>query len=101
LRTIARGGRTLDGMSNVAKVVTRRSLHDRTGDAAWWRSRPPAERLAMLERLRARHHGWDDGTRPELPRVHRVISLEDLRSNKRAAGCLQDLADFEALEGDD
>ena len=42
-----------------------------TGD--YWLGRPPAERLAAIESLRAQHHGWTDGALPRLPRVLRVV----------------------------
>ena len=42
-------------------------------DWEYWLSRPPAERLAAIESLRAQYHGWKDGALPRLPRVLRVV----------------------------
>jgi hypothetical protein len=62
-------------MSDIAKVVTKRRLHDADADAdvAYWRSRPAIERIAMVQQLRAEHNGWDDATGPRLQRVHCVL----------------------------
>jgi hypothetical protein len=60
-------------MSDIAKVVTKRRLHDADDDVAYWRSRPAIERVAMVQQLRAEHNGWDDATGPRLQRVHRVL----------------------------
>jgi hypothetical protein len=49
-----------------------------------------------VERLRRQYHGWDDGSRPELQRVHRVIVRT--RHNEQLTGRAQDLADLEALD---
>ncbi|NEO86611.1 MAG: hypothetical protein F6J87_20485 [Spirulina sp. SIO3F2] len=42
-------------------------------DCAYWRTRPPIERLAALEQIRAEYHGWTDETRPRLERVYRIV----------------------------
>jgi hypothetical protein len=63
---------TLPGMNGVAKVVARKQLHEPSRDATYWRGRPASERLELVDQLRCRYHGWSDGSRPELPRVHNV-----------------------------
>jgi hypothetical protein len=58
----------------IERVAKLRDLHDR--DAEWvdyWRSRPPAERVGMVEALRREFYGYDDATEPRLPRVHRLL----------------------------
>ncbi|HEY5876364.1 MAG TPA: hypothetical protein VIT64_13735 [Ilumatobacteraceae bacterium] len=76
-------------MSEIARVVTRRRLHDRSNDRSYWLQVPAADRVAMVEDLRAEYHGWDDATGPRLQRVHRVL--------RRTSGRPQDLADLAAL----
>ena len=61
-------------MASIARLVTKRSLRSRDTDLSYWRERPPAERLAMVEELRRRHRGWDDESRPELQRVMRIVT---------------------------
>jgi hypothetical protein len=60
-------------MPGIAPVVTKRRLHDTHDHAASWRTVPPADRVAMVQQLRAEFHGWDDGVGPRLQRVHRVL----------------------------
>ncbi|MDH4078154.1 MAG: hypothetical protein OEW29_19665, partial [Acidimicrobiia bacterium] len=51
-------------MPRIARIATRKKLHELTSDVP-----PPAaagERVAMVQRLRAEHHGWDDATAPDL-----------------------------------
>jgi hypothetical protein len=66
-------------MERIARVVTRKPLRASAGDAAYWRRQPRARRLAMIEELRRRQHGWDDETRPELQRVLRVVNAHEAR----------------------
>ncbi len=63
----------------MVREVSRRRLHDARGDAEHWRGRPPAERLAAVEDLRRRHHGWDDAPRPRLQRVCRLLRAHEVR----------------------
>ena len=44
-------------------------------DWEYWLSRPPGERSAGIESLRAQHHGWTHETRPQLQRVLRVVQV--------------------------
>ena len=62
----------------IAMVARRFKLGEEPSDVAYWMSRPPIERLAMIEELRCDHHGWlrnHDGTddRPRLQRVYRRV----------------------------
>ena len=65
-------GGNIDLMA-IERVVTKRRLHDADDDLAYWRSVPPADRVAMVETLRAEFHGWADATEPRLQRVCRVL----------------------------
>jgi predicted nucleic acid-binding protein len=56
----------------IAKHVSRVGLRDRRSDAAYWRSRPPEERLAALEEIRTEYHHWRHDAEPRLQRVHRI-----------------------------
>jgi hypothetical protein len=47
-------------MAEIARVVTRRGLHERDDSTAYWRSRPVHERIAMVEELRREFYGWPD-----------------------------------------
>ena len=63
----------IESMNSIQKVVTRKLKGD--DDAAWtyWVTRPVAERLAMVEELRAEYHGWTHEPEPRLSRVCRII----------------------------
>ena len=60
-------------MSSIEKTVTRRRKGDVDSPWMYWVTRPVSERLAMVEELRAEHHGWTDESEPRLPRVCRII----------------------------
>lgn len=60
-------------MSSIVRVVRRRRLTDADDSLDYWLSVEPAERLAMVQELRAEYHGWDDAAGPRLQRVHRVL----------------------------
>jgi hypothetical protein len=36
-------------------------------------TRPVAERIDAVEKLRREHHGWTHGTEPRLPRVLAIV----------------------------
>ena len=55
------------------RVVTVKRLSEPDEPWRYWRSRPVAERLAMVEQLRREYHGWGDGSGSRLQRVHRVL----------------------------
>ena len=55
----------------IEKVVTKRSLNDRSADKQdidYWLSRPPGERMEALEELRRHFYG-------NLPRLQRVVRV--------------------------
>lgn len=60
-------------MKSIEKVVTRKRKGEDDAPWTYWVTRPVAERLAMVEELRAEHHGWTDELRPRLSRVCRII----------------------------
>ncbi|MGI9016458.1 MAG: hypothetical protein ACR2HR_05005 [Euzebya sp.] len=60
-------------MGSMVRVVRRRQLTDPDDSRDYWLSVDPAERLAMVQELRAEYHGWDDAAGPRLQRVHRVL----------------------------
>ena len=83
-----------------------RSLQQEGDDRKFWWSKTPEERLLALEMMRQSMFGYD----PLTDRVQRVltvspldgvdvtvISLENLKANKRASGRLKDLSDLENL----
>jgi hypothetical protein len=53
----------------VEPIVTKIPLHGQPSSAAYWRSRPPEERLAAFESLRREYHLWKYGTEPRLQAV--------------------------------
>jgi len=66
------GGKACDNGLMIEKVVTIRSLKDRSAereDLAYWLSRPCGERMEALESLRRHFYG----NLPRLQRVARVI----------------------------
>ena len=71
--------------SRVRKV----GLNDQSSDVDYWRSRPPAERLKMLEFIRREYHGWpeegsEDGDVPGLPpmRIDLLTSVSGLKCSE-------------------
>ncbi len=60
-------------MGSIERVVTRKRKGEE--DYAWkyWLTRPVAERIAMVEELRAEYHGWANEPESRLPRICRVI----------------------------
>jgi len=65
----------------IERVVRITDLHDDSGparDLAYWLSRPPAERIAEVERLRREYYGIPaDGDFPRLQRVARVLDRHE------------------------
>jgi hypothetical protein len=74
------------------------ALHDEPDERRWWWRRSPLERLAAIEAMRRVVCGRA-ATHGRLQRVLEilVISLDDLKTNKRAAGRNKDLADLDNL----
>jgi hypothetical protein len=60
-------------MTDMVKVVRKRKLHEPDDSLEYWLSVDPSERVAMVQELRAEHHGWEDAAGPRLQRVHRVL----------------------------
>ena len=46
-------------------------------DPPWmyWRTRPHAERLEAVEKIRKEFHGWTNEPEPRLSRIYRIIHL--------------------------
>ncbi len=57
----------------MVRVIRRRRLTDPDDSVDHWLSVEPAERVAMVQVIRAEYHGWDDAAGPRLQRVHRVL----------------------------
>ena len=53
-------------------AVRKVKLGEEGSDVAYWRSRPPGERLAQVTSLVLEHHGWTDGDLPRLQSVWRL-----------------------------
>lgn len=64
---------SLGRMCWMERLVTVKRLSEPDEPWRYWRTRPMAERLAMVEQLRREHHGWTNGTGPRLQRVHCVL----------------------------
>ena len=60
-------------MHSIQKVVTRKRKGDDDAASTYWVTRPVAERLAMVEELRAEYLGWTHEPEPRLSRVCRII----------------------------
>ena len=63
-------------MSPIARVVTKKSMHEQTSDFEYWRTRSVHERLQALIELRREVEGWTSETEPGLPRVARVLRAQ-------------------------
>ena len=61
-------------MDKTQVVVAKKG--EEPSDLAYWLSRPPAERILMVELIRAEYHNWTDDTIPRLQRVYRIVKLE-------------------------
>ncbi len=57
----------------IVAIVTERNLTDPKDDAAYWRSRPPEERIAALEEIRAEYHRWKGDAESRLQRILTVV----------------------------
>lgn len=60
----------------IAPVVRIRLLHDKQGDADYWRALPVEDRLQALEDIRREYNEWRYGAHPRLERVYSIIKLE-------------------------
>jgi uncharacterized protein with NRDE domain len=57
----------------VIQAVTRRPLHQKANDYAFWQSMPPEARIAALEKIREEYNQWRYGAQSRLQRVYRII----------------------------
>ena len=57
----------------IAKVVRIVKLGEQKPDVAYWRTRPPEERLAALEQIRREYHLWRYDAEPRFQRVFRIV----------------------------
>ncbi len=56
----------------ITKHLERKAVTDPRDDALYWRSRPPQERIAALEVLRAKYNAWKYGNaKPGFQRVYK------------------------------
>ena len=60
-------------MNSMERVIARKRRGDDDAPWVYWVTRPVAERLSMVEELRAEYHGWNHESEPRLPRVCRII----------------------------
>lgn len=58
---------------NMEMVYRKSRISEQQSDREYWLSRPPAERLAALEKIRCEYHAWKYGTRPGFQRVLTII----------------------------
>jgi hypothetical protein len=57
----------------IEKVVKIIKLGEQKPDSAYWRTRPPEERLAALEQIRREYHLWRYGAEPGFQRVVKIV----------------------------
>lgn len=57
----------------IAPVVHKTSLAAQKNDAAYWRTRSYAERIAALEEIRREYHIWKGDVQSGLQRVYRIV----------------------------
>ena len=68
------------------------SLSDQSDDKDYWFLREPIERIQHIEVLRRINYGHS-----ATARLQRILSLKQLKINKKASGRHKDLDDFENL----
>ncbi len=57
----------------IQKTVKKYKIGNQPGDAAYWRTKTPQERLAALAQIRREYHQWRYHAEPGLQRVYRII----------------------------
>ena len=57
----------------IAPVVKIVPLREQGNDSAYWRTRPPAERIEALERMRSEYYAWKGNVQPGFQRVYRIV----------------------------
>ena len=55
------------------KTLVIKKSHEDSGDAAYWVTKSPQQRLAALEEIRKEYIQWKFGAQSRLQRVYRVI----------------------------
>ena len=55
------------------KTLVIKNIHEDSGDAAYWVTKSPQQRLAALEEIRKEYIQWKFGAQSRLQRVYRVI----------------------------
>ena len=55
------------------KTLVIKKSHEDAGDAAYWVTKSPQQRLAALEEIRTEYIQWKFGAQSRLQRVYRVI----------------------------
>ncbi len=58
---------------SIACVVRKCRLDDPDDDVAYWRSRPPEERIAALEEIRSEYHRWMGLTETRMEKVVTIV----------------------------
>ena len=59
--------------SNMVRIVAKSTVQNQSDDLTYWRTIPIAQRVAVVEVLRQRMFGENNGTRQGLQRVCRII----------------------------
>ena len=63
----------------MVRVVAKSSVQTQSDDLTYWRTIPIAQRVAVVEVLRQRMFGENNGTRQGLQRVCRIIHRSDVQ----------------------
>jgi len=63
----------MDKERQVARVVTRRSLKEKSNDLDFWLRQPAEACIAAVEQARREYHGWKLGAEPRLQRVYSIF----------------------------
>jgi len=63
----------MERTKGIRKTVRKTKLGDKKTDAAYWRRRSYAARLAALEEIRQEYHLWRYGAEPRFQRVYTVV----------------------------
>ena len=56
----------------IVAAASKRHLHDKQSDFAYWQSQSLSARMAALESIRAEFHTWRYGAQPRLQRVYSI-----------------------------
>lgn len=62
--------------SKIVKVAVKTKLGEKKSDFAFWQTRSPLERLAVLEEIRREFNGWRNNAEPGFQRVYRIAQLK-------------------------